>query len=103
MYYSFDSGDMERQNAIEMVKFGIEDMEWLVERSADDDPIQNFTKNFAPEFLDYILDTLGYERTDFDMSGWEANYLVTYEKEGHRPLLMNACGWDGSIYLSFKD
>lgn len=103
MFYSFNSDDMERQEAVDVVKHVISDMETQAERSTKDSLVTNFSNKCTPEFLDYVLDKLGYERVDFDMSGWEANYYVTYEKEGHRPLLMSACGWDGSIYLSFKD
>lgn len=103
MYYSFDSSDVERQNAIEMVKSAIQDIVYQVEHSATDDPTVNFTRKFAPDFLDYILDKLGYDRVDFDVTGWEANYFVTYEKEGFLPLFMTACGWDGSIYLSARN
>lgn len=49
------------------------------------------------------LEELGYEHVDSDTNGWEMDFWWFFEEEGLPGLIVSGCGYNGDLYIYFKE
>lgn len=58
----------------------------------------------VPYDVDVFMESLGYEKTDFDCNGWQWDYWITYQKDEYEPeYVLAGCGYHGGITFSLKE
>lgn len=67
------------------------------------DDIELSVIDLGPAQFMELLETLDYERIDWDTNGWEQDTWYNFRKEGYPSLCLYYSGYTGEIRLYMKD
>lgn len=56
-----------------------------------------------PYTLWKLLEKLGYEKEDIDSNGWQMDFWITFEKEGHKTLEIDCTGITFELKLVVRE
>lgn len=56
-----------------------------------------------PYTLGEILEELGYEKTEIDSNGWEMDFSIHYNKEGHTELVLSGTGITFELKIEIRE
>lgn len=56
-----------------------------------------------PHTLQELLESLGYEKTNYDDNGWQMDFWITMEKSGFKPLSIDGTGIIFELFLREKE
>ena len=74
--------------------------------SLSDTPLLNLNlsdSGLSPYTLEKLLEELGYESTDQVSNGWQYDFWITMQKDGHKSLSINGTGATFTLKLSEKE